>query len=224
MTITRYCPSCGTERKEGERFCRNCGAALGTGSTKLHRSPEAPTASEPTGQFAPAAAGHAGLPPPPASVPAPASIGAPAPMSAPAPVTAAAPVGRAVSQLPFKPLPLAGGLAIVVAVFLPWLGESSNALDVPIEALWNLAAVDGPVKLGFALLALGGLGAGLSFVSKWAWLRRLCGSVALAVTLGFALQTYRAVDQFGGFRDVLDAIGFAVYIALAGAVALQVSR
>jgi hypothetical protein len=113
----------------------------------------------------------------------------------------------------------------VVAVFLPWLGGSSNALDVPIEALWDLEAGDGPVKLGFALLALGGLGAGLSFVSRLAWVRRLCGSVALAATLGFALQLYRSVDQLGGtFGDVFDAIGFGVYIALAGAVALQVSR
>jgi hypothetical protein len=223
VAITRYCPSCGTERKEGERFCRNCGTALGTGSTKLHRSLEIPAASEPTGQLAPAAAAArpAGLPPPPESAPAPVSV--PAPVSTPPRATAASARG-AVSQLPFKPFALAGGLAIVVAVFLPWLGESSNALDVPIEALWDLAAVDGPVKLGFALLALGGLGAGLSFVSKWAWLRRLCGSVALAVTLGFALQTYRAVDQFGGIGDVFDAIGFAVYISLAGAVALQVSR
>jgi hypothetical protein len=156
-------------------------------------------------------------------------VSLPAPASAPAPVAAtplaAAPARGAGTQLPFKPLPLAGGLAIVLAVFLPWVDGGSDALDIPIEALWDLEAGDGPVKLGFALLALGGLGAGLSFVSKWAWLRRLCGSVALAVTLGFALQLYRSVDQFGGsFGDVFDAIGFAVYVALAGAVALQVSR
>jgi hypothetical protein len=151
----------------------------------------------------------------------------PAPVSAPPRATAASARGG-VSQLPFKPLPLAGGLAIVIAVFLPWasFGDgSANALDVPIEVLWDLEAGDGPVKLGFALLALGGLGAGLSFASGWGWIRRLCGSVALAVTLGFALQLYRSVDQAGGtFGDVFDAVGFAVYIALAGAVALQVSR
>lgn len=200
------------------------------------------TASEPTGQLAPVGVGSEVLPPPPVDAPEPAGMptpagrpalaGMPTPAGTPALATAAAPAAAparsAVTQLPFKPLALAGGLAILVAVFLPWasfVGGSANALDVPIEALWDLEADDGPVKLGFALLALGGLGAGLSFVSRWAWLRRLCGSVALAVTLGFALQLYRSVDQLGGsFGDVFDAIGFAVYIALAGAVALQVSR
>ena len=69
VAVTLYCPRCGLERREGERFCRNCGQALGTGDTVLHESPVATTA--PLGA-PPAAPG--GLPPPPAA-PEPAASG-----------------------------------------------------------------------------------------------------------------------------------------------------
>ncbi|HEX5901917.1 MAG TPA: hypothetical protein VF028_02205 [Actinomycetota bacterium] len=55
--------------------------------------------------------------------------------------------------------------------------------------------------------------------------RRLAGSIGLAVTLAFALQLYRSVDQAGGsFVDAVSGIGFGVVLALAGAIALQVSK
>ena len=133
------------------------------------------------------------------------------------------------TNLPIKPLALGGGLALVVAVFLPWVAidgaPSVNALDIPIQALWDLNAGDGPIKIGFVLLALGAAAAGLSFVPRTNAIRRICGSVALAIGLGFTLQLYRSVDLAGGsVRDVFSAIGIGVYIALAGAIVTQVSR
>ena len=116
---------------------------------------------------------------------------------------------------------------MVVAAFLPWIsgGSSASALDIPLEAVWNIEAGDGPVKLGFAILGLGAVGAGLAFVPRSATVRRLIGSVGLALILGFALQLYRSIDQAGGsVGDVFGAIGFGIYVALAGAVCLQISR
>ena len=205
MAVTLHCPRCGLERREGERFCRNCGQALGTGDTVLHESPVATTA--PLGA-PPAAPG--GLPPPPA---------------APEP---AAPGSATVRGLPpFKPLALTGGLALVVSAFLPWIsgGPSVSAVDIPLEAVWNLEAGDGPVKLGFVLLALGGVGAALAFVPRSARFRRVIGSIGLALILGFALNLYRSIDQAGGsLGDVIGAVGLGIYVALAGAVCLQISR
>jgi zinc-ribbon domain len=212
VTVTRYCPSCGLERREGERFCRNCGHALGTGETALHAPPVATTSPlEAVGAVAPESeAPPNALPPPPA---------------APHPVVAGP---EATHRLPpFKPLALGGGLAMVVAVFLPWIsgGSSASALDIPLEAAWNIEAGDGPVKLGFAFVVLGGVGAGLAFVPRSVTIRRLIGSVGLALTLGFALQLYRSIDQAGGtVGDVIGAVGIGVYVALAGAVCLQISR
>lgn len=159
-------------------------------------------------------------PPVAASLPAP-----PSPQATPQPAAARPTTGQA---RPIKPLALAGGAALVVATFLPWLsgvGSSVNALDLPIQALWDVDAQDGAVKLGFALLAFGAVGIALAFVPGPAALRRLCGSLGVAAVLAFAAQLYRAIDAQGGtLGDVFDVIGVGLYVALAGAVALQVSR
>lgn len=135
------------------------------------------------------------------------------------------------TDLPIKPLALGGGLALVVSTFLPWISGggvsavSANALDIPIQTLWDLNAGDGPIKIGFVLLGLGVAAAGLSFVPRMNGIRRICGSVALAIVLGFTLQLYRSVDLAGGsVGDVFSTIGFGVYTALAGAIVTQVSK
>lgn len=232
MAVTRYCPNCGLERREGERFCRNCGHALGTGETELHASPVASAApasrAEPTAPIPPTSPVASGEPTVPVTpVASAAGSGAlPAPPSAPHPVPAAPRAGAA--QLPIKPLALAGGAAMVLAVFLPWIsvgGSSTNALDVPLAAIWDPNTGDGAIKLGFVVLLLGAIGAGLSFMPNTTRYRRLAGSIGLAVVLAFALQLVRSVDQTGGsFGDVVGALGIGVYLALAGALALQISK
>lgn len=95
---------------------------------------------------------------------------------------------------------------------------------MPVQALWDINTADGPVKLGFVLVALGAIG-GLTLGKRTSWIRRLCGSIGVAIVLGFAVQIYRVIDGSGGsIGDVLTTIGPGVYVALAGAVGLQVSR
>jgi hypothetical protein len=229
VAVTRYCPNCGLERREGERFCRNCGHALGTGETELHASPVAAAApatpTEPTAPMSPVLSGEPTAPVIPVASAA-GSDALPAPPSAPHPVPTAPRAGAA--QLPIKPLAVAGGAAMVLAVFLPWIsvgGSSTNALDVPLAAIWDPDTGDGAVKLGFVVLLLGAIGAGLSFMPNTTRYRRLAGSIGLAVVLAFALQLVRSVDQAGGsFGDVVGALGIGVYLALAGAIALQLSK
>jgi hypothetical protein len=222
VAVTRYCPNCGLERREGERFCRNCGHALGTGETSLHESPltasaPAATPAEPTAPNPPVR--HS-------APPAPGSEALPAPPSAPHAIPTTPRVRS--TPLPMKPVAFAGGLAMILAVFLPWIsleGSSANALDVPLQALWDPNAADGAVKLGFVILLLGAVGAGLSFMPNTTRYRRLAGSIGLAVSLAFALQLYRSVDEAGGsFVDAVSAIGFGVVLALTGSIALQVSK
>lgn len=117
----------------------------------------------------------------------------------------------------------------MVAAFLPWLSidglGSTSALDVPVQALWDLNAGDGPIKIGFVTIALGVLGAGLSFLPRTATIRRLCGSFALAVAAAFLLQSFRAFEQAGGsLGDFVGAIGIGVYLTIVGAFGLQMSR
>jgi hypothetical protein len=51
------------------------------------------------------------------------------------------------------------------------------------------------------------------------------GSIGLALILGFALNLYRSIDQAGGsLGDVIGAVGLGIYVALAGAVCLQISK
>jgi hypothetical protein len=96
---------------------------------------------------------------------------------------------------------------MIVAAFLPWIsgGPSASALDIPLEALWNLDA-GSPLKLGSRS-------------------SRPAPGARLAVILGFALQLYRSIDRAGGTAgDVIDATGMGVVVALAGAVCLEVSK
>ena len=221
MAATRYCPNCGLERREGERFCRNCGAALGTGATALHSSPVASSVAPATEPLPPISAAPVAQP----AVDTAAQL--PAPPSAPHPAmrTPAGPVaGR-----PLRPLALGGGLALVVASLLPWISTdgapSTNAFDIPIQFIWDLNTADGPVKIGFVVLALGAAAAVLSFVPRTTAIRRICGSVALVIVLGFALQLYRSIDAAGGASgDVFGVIGIGVYLALAGAIVTQISK
>lgn len=213
--VTRYCPSCGLERREGERFCRNCGAPLGTGQTRLHESP-------------------VGAPPPveqATTEPLASAVPLPAPPTAPHPVVRASPAipGQSAGRtLPFKPLALAGGALLVIGALVPWItasGSSSNALDFPVQSLWDLGATEGPIKVGFVTIGLGLIGGGLAFLPRTATIRRLCGSIALAVVLAFALQFYRAIEQSGGsVEDFVRSLAIGVYLSLAGAIGLQVSR
>jgi len=231
VAVTRYCPKCGHARTEGERFCRKCGAALGSGETKLTPTPVvASGVGEATASLPPVGPAPAALPPPPG---APAVVAPPVstPPQTPAPQVVQAPVPQAAHgpgrSVAVKPLALVGGLLLVVSAFLQWIlgAGSATGLDVPVQALWDIEAADGPVKLGFVLVAIGAIGGGLSLVPRTAWLRRLCGSIGVAIVLGFAAQLYRVIDGSGGsLGDVLTTIGPGVYVALAGAVALQISR
>lgn len=212
--VTRYCPRCGFERREGERFCRNCGAPLGSGQTDLHPSPELPPSDPPS------------VDPPPVGAPSPRAQGSPLPAP---PVPQAAEPPRATQATSLRPLALGSGVLLAVASVLPWISldgaPSINALDIPIQALWDLNAADGPIEIGFITVTLGLLGAGLSFVARTAWVRRLCGSITLAIVAIFVLQLFRSIDQAGGsLGDVLGAIGIGVYVAAAAAIGLQVSR
>lgn len=223
MAVTRYCTRCGIDRREGDRFCRNCGAPVGTGETRLHDTPteaDHPTAPLPGARASDPARAELGptdLPPAP-SVTAPIPTGGPAGSPAPRPTA---------EGLPFRPLALGGGVLLALSAVLPWLsspGITRSALDLPVGLLWDLEAGDMPVKIGFALLAFGGFGAILSFMDRTAWLRRALGILGLIVGAAFAVQLLRLLDETGGsIGELVDAIGVGVYVALAGAVALIVS-
>jgi hypothetical protein len=226
MAVTRYCTTCGLDRREGDRFCRNCGAELGTGTTQLRDT--LALEGEPT-----APVRQATMPAPPATLP-PAPLATatvdpapPAPTPSPEPPSAgAAPTGR--SGSPVHVVALVGGALVLASLFLPWLsagGESANAFEIVVQLLWDLDPGDGVVKIGTVLFVLGGLGGGLAFVPHTTAVRRVCGALVLVTTLALVVQVYRALDEVGGVpSDVLDTVGAGVYAALTGAVALIVSR
>ena len=142
-------------------------------------------------------------------------------------VVASAPGPVAGAARPFKPLPLVCGVAVVVSAVLPWIGgvAGANAFDVPIPFLWDLTAANSSGGLGFILLVLGALGAGLSFVPRAASVRRIAGTVTVAIVVAFGLQLFRLIDAGGGSAaDLLDVLGAGPFVAFAGGFLLQFSR
>lgn len=222
MVTTRYCPSCGLERRADERFCRNCGAALGTGATKLQGSPVAGSVAPSTEPLALVSAAPAAQP---AADPA---AQLPAPPSAPHPVKR--PQAAPVAGRPVRPLALGGGLALMAVSLLPWISTdgvpSTNAIDIPIQFIWDLNSGDGPIKIGLVLLALGAAAAVLSFVPRTTAIRRICGSIAPRDRPG-PHPAGPSIDR--SMRPVAPSvtsctIGIGVYPALAGAIATQISK
>jgi hypothetical protein len=231
VVATRVCPNCGIDRRERDRFCRKCGVAFETSQAKLSATPPAAAARPVESVWAPSLPRSTDASPSgqtmrlePASTPTP-LLPAPPPTQQRQPARA---TSRFASRLPFKPLALLGGILLVVASIVPWVSAAvdANALDISIDALWDIqTSGEGPIKIGYVLIALGVLGGGLSFAPPTKWVRRICGSISIAVALAFAVQLFRAIDAGGGSPgDVFSAIGVGVYVALGGGILLLVSR
>ncbi len=128
---------------------------------------------------------------------------------------------------PIRPLALVGAAAVLVGVFLPWVSDAlggGNGFDVPLSFLWSLQNADG-VKLGVLMLVVAGAATALSFVPGTGPLRRILGLVAMAVAVVYGIQLFRLIDQLGGSAgDVLDTLGVAPYVTLAGGGLLTASR
>jgi len=248
MSEVKFCPSCGEARHPGDAFCRSCGRNLAddderdeAGEVRTDPGPE-------PGTPPPAPATPSAPPPAPAGPPAvtqpmpPAAptgyvvvpVSQPPPPPASPPVVAASPAatpapGRSVAGLkgPVRPLALAGAAAIVVGVFLPWISGAlgqGNGFDVPLSFLWSLQPTDG-IKLGLVLLLVGAGAAALTFLPGTGPVRRILGVAAVASTVVYVIQLFRLIDQAGGsIGDVVDAIGVAVYVTLAGGALLASSK
>jgi hypothetical protein len=121
---------------------------------------------------------------------------------------------------------LVGALAIALSALLPWLrlgGESANGFDVPVEFLLSYdSSLDTGIKLGLLLILLGvaGLAAVVLFPDpRW---RRGVGIAAVAIAVVYVVQVQRALGAgpAAGRPSLLSAVGFGVYVALVGGLAL----
>ncbi|HLE39162.1 MAG TPA: SH3 domain-containing protein [Acidimicrobiia bacterium] len=137
------------------------------------------------------------------------------------PMTTAATGTQASSTGGAFPFGAVGAAAMIAAAFLPWFdvgGFTANAFDVALPFLWDLAASGDPA-LGFVVAGLGAIGLLASFLPGVPdGLRRLTGIAGIAAAGVFVFQVDRGVD--GTLSDTIDALGYGVYVALAGAVLL----
>jgi len=138
-----------------------------------------------------------------------------------------APVEPARSRVRIHPLAMVGAAGIVLAAFLPWIsaGGSRDGFDLPLAFLWNRTADPEGLDLGLALVALGGGALALSFAPRTGIVRRVLGGLAVVLAAAFVVQVFRGVDELGGdLGDVIDLLGAAAYVTLAGGVLLAASR
>lgn len=137
--------------------------------------------------------------------------------------------GLAVGGLKIRPLPLIGGIAVIVATFLNWLQMgSSNGFDIGLPFLWGgwEHGGDDP-NLGIFTLIIG-IGAVLLAVLPRTSMAaiRLLGLLAVVIAVTFAVQMMLwAGDLGGGAGDAFtDGMSYAPYVTLGGGILMLLTR
>jgi len=135
----------------------------------------------------------------------------------------------ALGGLKIRPLPIIGGIALIVATFLNWLQMgSSNGFNIGLPFLWGgwEHGGDGP-DLGIFTLIIG-IGALLLAVlpRTSAPVIRLLGLIAVVIAVVFAIQVMLwAGDMGGGAADAFsDGMSYAPYVALGGGILMLLTR
>jgi SH3-like domain-containing protein len=137
--------------------------------------------------------------------------------------------GLALGGLKIRPLPLLGGIALIVATFLNWLQlGSSNGFNVGLPFLWGGWEHGGDAPdLGIFTLIIG-IGAVLLAVLPRTSLPalRVLGLIAVVIAVVFAVQVMLwAGDVGGGAGDAFtDGMSYAPYVALAGGILMLLTR
>lgn len=120
------------------------------------------------------------------------------------------------------PIAAIGGIAVAIAAFLPWFSLDTfdaNSFEVALPFLWDLHA-SGQPALGYLVAALGALGLLAPFVEQIpSGARRFAGVASVAVAALYVFQVNRGLGT--GLGDTIDTVGYGVYVALAGGLALM---
>ncbi|HSQ37063.1 MAG TPA: SH3 domain-containing protein [Acidimicrobiia bacterium] len=137
--------------------------------------------------------------------------------------------GLALGGLKIRPLPLIGGIALIVATFLNWLQlGSSNGFNIGLPFLWGGWEHGGDAPdLGIFTLIIG-IGAVLLAVLPRTSVPaiRVLGVLAVVIAVVFAVQVMLwAGDIGGGAGDAFtDGMSYAPYVALAGGILMLLTR
>jgi SH3-like domain-containing protein len=136
--------------------------------------------------------------------------------------------------LALRPLPLLGGIALIVATFLTWMKAleafmtpSFNGWDVGLPILWNITSPGDQPRIGLIVLILGIVALAAAFIPKAGrGLAAFTGLLGLVVSGLYIVQVIRLWGQEpinAGAGDTLShAVGIGPWIALAGAVLLLI--
>jgi SH3-like domain-containing protein len=150
-----------------------------------------------------------------------------------APLRGGAPAPRAgtfaLGGLKIRPLPLIGGIALIVATFLNWLQMgSSNGFQVGLPFLWGgwQHGGDNP-DLGIFTLIIG-IGAVLLAVLPRTSVPaiRILGLITVVIAVVFAIQVMLWAGDLGGSAGdaFTDGLSAAPYIALVGGALMLITR
>jgi SH3-like domain-containing protein len=135
----------------------------------------------------------------------------------------------ALGGLKIRPLPLIGGIALIVATFLNWLQlGSSNGFNVGLPFLWGgwEHGGDNP-DLGIFTLIIGIAAVLLAVLPRTSVPGiRILGVITVVIAVVFAIQVMLwAGDLGGGAGDAFsDGMSYAPYVALAGGILMLLTR
>jgi SH3-like domain-containing protein len=128
-----------------------------------------------------------------------------------------------------RPLPLVGGIAVIIATFLNWMQMgSSNGFNVGLPFLWGgwEHGGDGP-DLGIFTLTVGIGALLLAILPRTSLpLLRALGSISVVIAVVFAIQVMLMAGDLGG--NALDAfsdgMSFGPYLTLAGGLLMLATK
>ncbi|HYI44813.1 MAG TPA: hypothetical protein VE174_05035 [Actinomycetota bacterium] len=124
--------------------------------------------------------------------------------------------------------PLIGAGAVGLSAVLAWISgiDSASSFEVPLSFLFSGdQAVESGFDLGWVLIALAVVGIALCFRPDASLARRVCGGVAILISVLFTIQAARALSAFGAEASaVFDVLGVGVFLMLGGGLVLAIDR
>lgn len=126
---------------------------------------------------------------------------------------------------------LVGAVGVIVGSLLSWLAEGSgsdfSSFKLPVGNLFDNTNTSQDPKTGYFLIAAAIVGIVCCFVPKAGWVRIVCGVIAVAAPVLYAIQVNDAISRYSTYSfarpNLADVLGPGVWVTAIAGLVLAIS-